>query len=451
MTHSGTVGAAENADWRAGVAAVDITPEPGLRMWGYGERTQGATGALDPLMAKALVLKHAGQSVALITLDLGRTPEEPLLEDLRRRTKAACGVEQLFVTASHTHQAPSLESYNNKTNAYALTVIDAMEKLVVEAAEKLQPVTIGVDHGTADYAHNRRRHLEDGRVAMQWRNVQHEATSPLDQQYTVVRLDGRNATPLAVLFHYACHPVVLGSDNLQYSADYAGAACRLVEQSMGGTCMFLQGACGDINPYVDKTPLKEQGVRIMQEMGRALGKQIVTTAAKIETAPLDDDALSFSQRTIPAGVRWDVRRDEVRALLSRMYGQRFDEYLYPLMKSGSVPMIVTTLRVGQHFALVGVPGEFFVDFQLDLKRRSPIANTLLVGYTQGYHAYFPTIGEAAAGGYGGKVATYVEVGAGQRLVDAGLIDLYRGLGQLQDVPRADDFQLLEWDTLKRDR
>jgi hypothetical protein len=35
-----------------------------------------------------------------------------------------------------------------------------------------------------------------------------------------------------------------------------------------------------------------------------------------------------------------------------------------------------------------------------------VRDTLLVGYTNGYHAYFPTIRDAAAGGYGGKTATY---------------------------------------------
>ena len=45
----------------AGVATVDITPEPGLMLWGYSNRTHGATGTLDPLMAKAVVLR--GRSV----------------------------------------------------------------------------------------------------------------------------------------------------------------------------------------------------------------------------------------------------------------------------------------------------------------------------------------------------------------------------------------------------
>jgi hypothetical protein len=95
-----------------------------------------------------------------------------------------------------------------------------------------------------------------------------------------------------------------------------------------------------------------------------------------------------------------------------------------------------------------MPGEIFVQFQTKLKQESPVPNTLLVGYTNGYHAYFPTIRDAAAGGYGGKTATYVEPGAGERLTDDALITLYKLSGQLHDVPRAQDFKLLEYDKVK---
>ncbi len=131
------------------------------------------------------------------------------------------------------------------------------------------PVRIGVGRGTADLAHNRRHFLPDGRVAMQWRNVEREPTEPVDKEFAVIRLDRADGTPLAVLFHYACHPVVLGSDNLEYSADFVGTACATVGEQLHTTCLFLQGACGNINPYVDKTPRDQGGVEAMRNMGAA--------------------------------------------------------------------------------------------------------------------------------------------------------------------------------------
>lgn len=65
---------AAEAQLLAGVATVDITPEPGLKLWGYSNRASAATGTLDPLMAKAVVLKVGEKSAAIVTLDLELRP-----------------------------------------------------------------------------------------------------------------------------------------------------------------------------------------------------------------------------------------------------------------------------------------------------------------------------------------------------------------------------------------
>ena len=55
-------------------------------------------------------------------------------------------------------------------------------------------------------------------------------------------------------------------------------------------------------------------------------------------------------------------------------------------------------------------------------------------WLKGALGYFPTIRAAAEGGYGADEATIVEVGAGEQLVSRALIDLYRLLGDLPEVP-----------------
>jgi hypothetical protein len=96
---------------------------------------------------------------------------------------------------------------------------------------------------------------------------------------------------------------------------------------------------------------------------------------------------------------------------------------------------VSTLVINRQIALVGLPGEPFVGLQLLLKQRSPLAATFLCGYTNGYIGYFPTIRDAVAGGYGANtIVTRVEVGAGERMIDRGLIHIYRLLRKLRDKP-----------------
>jgi hypothetical protein len=46
-----------NAELRAGVAKVDITPKTLEQLWGFGARVDPATGTLDPLYARILVLE----------------------------------------------------------------------------------------------------------------------------------------------------------------------------------------------------------------------------------------------------------------------------------------------------------------------------------------------------------------------------------------------------------
>jgi len=40
--------ATRGATFRAGVARTDITPPPGVRLWGYSDRKSPATSTLDP-------------------------------------------------------------------------------------------------------------------------------------------------------------------------------------------------------------------------------------------------------------------------------------------------------------------------------------------------------------------------------------------------------------------
>lgn len=441
--------AAEDAQLLAGVAAVDITPPPGQPMWGYSNRPQPATGKLDALMGRVVVLACGPTRVALVTLDLGRTPEDLLLAELRERTLSKHRIGDLFVTASHTHAAPSLESLDGKPNQYGPTVIDALDRAIDQAADNLVPVKIGVGRGEVDLAHNRRQFLPDGRVAMRWRNAEREPTSPVDKEYVVVRLDRADGKPLAVLLHYACHPVVLGPDNLEYSADFVGEACRQVEAGLGAPCLYLQGGCGNINPYDDKTARGDGGVELMRKMGQTLAAAALETAQQTKPDATQPDAIKFDAHPVNVRLRWDVKDPEVAGILSKMYGARFDRYLAPMLQEGRVRPVLTTLLIGKEIALCGMPGEFFVQFQTDLKEQSPVPTTLLVGYTNGYYAYFPTIRDAAAGGYGGKTATFVAPGSGEMLRDEALVTLYRMLDKLHDVPRGEDFHLLEYDDIKK--
>ena len=96
---------------------------------------------------------------------------------------------------------------------------------------------------------------------------------------------------------------------------------------------------------------------------------------------------------------------------------------------------VTTLLVGREFALVGVPAEIFVDYQVEVRERVPDIPIIFGGYTNGYLGYVPTIKAAADGGYGAsQLGSYLEVGAGNRMIDAAVIRLAYWTGKLKTQP-----------------
>jgi hypothetical protein len=421
----------------AGIAVRDLTPEPGIDLWGYSDRKGPAEGTLDPLNARALVLRGGGKTVAVVTMDMGRVPVPDALERIRAKAKSA-GVDFVFLAASHTHHGPDID---DGTAAHSRKIEALVGDCIVEAAGKLQPASIGIGRAEFDIAHNRRIVTDDGKCAMLWRNEARQTTNPVDKEATIIKVAGQDGKPLAILVHFACHPVVMGPSNLRYSADYPGEMARVVKERTGAECMFLQGACGNINPYLDKTPIDKGGVEAMREVGRSCATAILDALGSIEPGNPGAAALDYVEKPVEVGTRWDLKNADNVAFLRRAYGDAFDKYVGEIGEDFSVPLSI--VLINKEIALVGMPGEPFVQFQRSLKEGSPAAHTLLCGYCNGFCAYIPTIRDAAAGGYGGTVATFVGLGAGEKLVAEAEIELGLFLGKLSPMCKLQDFLVVD--------
>jgi neutral ceramidase len=435
----------EGAEFRVGVARVEITPPPALPMYGYMSRTHLSTGTLDPLYARVLVLEAGGQRLALVTLDLGRTFGQAWLDRLAETTRKSSGISCMFVTASHTHAGPNiLDEYPaGNTPSWEGAALDKIAKAIDDATSHAVEAKVGAGHGRVYVGYNRRQVKPDGTATMLWQNPDKLPTSPLDPTVSILRFDSVNGEPLAVLVNYACHPVVFGPDNFEYSADFVGVMAKTVEQSMGASlssrllCFFLQGGDGDINPYYATTPLTQDAIGKRDWTGEQLGQEASRVAREIHTEAPAHPSLQFARDVLSIGVRWNPERFR-QGLLDTLGPRVFEDHA-ELLKDEPVkkvlPMAVTTVLINRTIAVVGLPGEPFVDLQINCRDRCPTRYAFLVGYTNGYYDYFPTIRAAAEGGYGaGDSDTYVEVGAGERMIDHALIRIYEMLGRLSDAP-----------------
>src|SRR5262249_7597035 len=153
---------------------------------------------------------------------------------------------------------------------------DNILRAIEEASKKMFPARIAAGFGEIYLGHNRRKVGPDAKVTMFWRNAEKLPTSPIDPGVGVIRVDEVSVPSektRAILVNYACHAVVLGPDNRAISADYPGYLARRVERELpGALCLFTQGGAGDINPYLDKQPLDQNGFGEAETMGNALAE-----------------------------------------------------------------------------------------------------------------------------------------------------------------------------------
>ncbi|HVR27897.1 MAG TPA: neutral/alkaline non-lysosomal ceramidase N-terminal domain-containing protein, partial [Thermoanaerobaculia bacterium] len=420
-----SVGAAPvSAELRAGAAKADITPPLGGRMYGYGARGDNVSiGVHDRLYAKALVAAAGGTEVAIVTLDLGSFEKDRVArvkDAVRRQT----GIEHVLLIASHTHSAPVYDpAFPSRQAPYHVDAETRIARAVAEARAAMRPARVGVGWGRVEECHNRRQVMADGTVEMRWANRERLPTSPVDTTVGVVAFGTPAGEPIATLVSFACHPVVLGPENLEISADYPGVMMAGVEAAAGGQAMFVQGAAGDINPYWDKTPPAEGGFEQMTKMGEALAAEVIRLRQGLKQS-FDVDRLAVATETVPLEPRWNLDDPEVEAAFRRnQFGWIFERYRerFGLERDAEISVLV----FGDRLAIGAFPGEFFVEHGLRFKNGSMVRDTLFAGYTNGALGYFPTIRAAAEGGYGATEATIVEVGAGDRLVSRALIHLHR--------------------------
>jgi hypothetical protein len=426
---------ANAAEMKAGVAKVDITPPLGTKMWGYFDRLKGAEGILDPLYARVLVLEAGDTRLAYVDLDLGRTFGPASLDRLRAAVKQSSGIDDLIVQATHTHAGPViLDAYPSGPPAWETADLGKIEQAIHEAEHKAVPVRLGVGYGEAYIGYNRRQLNPDGTVTMLWSNPTQIPTWPVDPTIAILRIDQMDGQPLAILVNYATHPVTFGPDNLRYSADFPGVMCKVVEQAFGGKplAFFVQGAAGDINVFDATTPMKQNAIARRDWAGETLGKAAASAAKQIQTSADPNSSIDFAEDSLPFKLRWDPAKFR-QELLREINPIAFQTFAPPIQEVMHLP--VTTALIDRKIAILGMPGEPFVEFQMNMRARCAVHACFFLGYTNGYYGYFPTIKAATEGGYGAQSATtWVQVGAGEQMEDHGIIEIYRMLGLLPDAP-----------------
>ena len=273
----------------AGASRVDITPELGVPLMGYGAREGRATAVADRLHARALSLEsHSRHSILVVSAELCLMTSAQA-NDLRGRIASKTGLppEAILVACTHTYSGPDTgvaeRNGNRPEPAHVSALFDGMVAAGEEAWRKREPASLAWAQTEAHIGRNRR--IADGRI---------------DPGLEVLRVAARDGRLLAVMFRHSCHGTVRGHDSLEISGDWPGAAARRIEAETGAIAPFLLGAHGDVDPRTRglmDLAIPGQSVGLGAEAARVLGCEVADAAlASLARAVTEPDAPRLGSR-----------------------------------------------------------------------------------------------------------------------------------------------------------
>lgn len=392
---------------RAATAATDITPAPGDVLQGHLSDNPSHT-VLHPLEVRALVLEQDGERVAIVALDAIAVTAGQAAR-IGRRVAAETGIEpdHLMLACSHTHCAPAMLPMGTPgpSASFVAAVEDQSARCVATAASDLQPVRLGLGCGSAHFNVNRRpppgfaeRVVNDAGL--------------VDRRVRVLRIDGADDTPLAVLFHYACHPTTKPGSEGYISSDYPGIARRQIESALGVRALFLPGCFGNVRPAIvsERGGFAAATAEQLAACGQELGHEVCRVVRSLRTEAAD--RLSARVTTLALPYARTRPRDELAeltgrrdALYDRLLATWAADVLARLDAGGIASEARSTMQrvcVGP-LALVTIPGEPVQEIGHAIEKRCRGAlgchDIWPVGYTNDMLGYLCTPLQHEVGGY----------------------------------------------------
>jgi len=421
-----------DAQLRAGGALFDITPKAGTHLGGTWGTLRGAEVVAEPLYARALVFELAGRKLCIVAPDLEIITRD-YTERIRQAAQEKCGLEPdaVMVHLPQPHSTPplgnfiiddefegvppELEYLRGSQSEYCEFAVEKIVDSIVEADRALRPVKIAAGSAVrADLAFNRRGITREGRACMPWLfSSRDKPLGPTDIRYLEGPTDPEvgvfcarddDLQMVAMLLHYTCHPVnVFALHKHVVSPDWPGAWAEGMQRGYGNECvpLVLNGCCGNINPWPAFRP------NFVPDH-RRMGKELAETAEKvIHTLSFERaDTLDWRVRhvSLPLKKASPEARAEAEALLKehpepiwpedspdRVDGDWMEAAMLMSVelereRSPDYDCEIQVFRVGD-MALVGLPGEPFVEGQLAIKIGSPAYPTYVAHDTTDFAGY----------------------------------------------------------------
>jgi len=403
---NGPLLAQASAPWKAGVAAVIITPKESLWMAGYAARNKPSEGTAQDLYAKALALEDdKGGRLVIVTLDLVGIPRplrDALAKDIEAKYKLPPAA--LLLNASHTHCGPVVRSggsvlydlgddMSRRIERYLADLHTKIVGVAGQALADLTPARLGYSRARAGFAMNRRLPTEKGPINSPYPD------GPVQHEVPVLRVEEPEGKKLrAVLFGYACHNTTLSF--YQFCGDYAGYAQEQLEKDHpGAVALFMTGCGGDQNPYPRGT------LDLAKQHGRTLATTV--QAALLPKARPVHGPLRCAFEEVTLDFVPPSREELLKLKESKTKNEqrRAELLLQELDKTGAIhakyAYPIQVVQFGGDLTMIGLAGEVVVDYVHRLQRELPGAPVWVSGYCNDVFGYVPSVRVLKEGGYEG--------------------------------------------------
>ncbi len=468
---------AADAPFRAGFAERDVTPDIGMEMPGNYGKVYGRS-MHDPCKVRAAVFDDGTNRVALVGVDALMIRRDSVLR-VRQQIQERCGLapEHVMIGASHSHSSgpagmilpgefdhasPLVQQLAyEKSSTADLGYLKRFEQAIVEAVclanDFRTEARLSFGSGREDkVSFVRRVRMKNGRT------ITHpgkgnpdsvEYAAPIDPEVGVIGAWDKNDKLLGVTVNFSCHATTSPPG---FSANWIYYLEKTIRGGLDAhvPVVFLQGACGDITQVDNLSPYADpSGDKQAQRVGGSVGAEAIKVL--LRSAPGYGGPLAARSKV------WKIKRrvpdpERVKRCLALAHKTEKEvghaEWIFAkeivlldamIAKSPEEEIEVQAVQIGPAVFLSN-PAEYFVEFGLDIKRRSNFKFTWIVELANGCVGYVPTEEalSATGGGYETRLTSYsnLDPSAGRQFAEVGL-ELAKQMapGRIPEPPRAGPF------------
>ncbi|HBN78875.1 MAG TPA: hypothetical protein DD473_24300 [Planctomycetaceae bacterium] len=405
----------------AGAAKSNITPPLGENLVGNWVPTP-STNIHDELHARCLVLDNGETKIAFVVCDsLGLKRE--VCDEARALISSETDIEpdHILISATHTHSATPATS-----EVYQPFLVRRIADGVRRAMANRQPARIGwggVDEPSEVF--NRRWYTTDpealknpfGGVDQVRMNPPRASANllrpagPIDPEVSFLSVQTQEGKPIALLANYSLH-YVGGVKRGDVSADYFAIFSERIGELMNTDANFVgimsNGTSGDINNinFQEKSERREPYEQ-MTNVANLIAERVYEAHQQIEFqdwVPLDAVSRDLTlQYRKPDKAMQDyfakVMQQPEDAVLYQRHERTYAGRVQSLLEGpDSTEVMLQVVRIGD-LAVTAIPFETFAEIGLELKEKTPFADTFTIELANGWYGYLPTPEQHKLGGY----------------------------------------------------